>query len=146
MPRGSMVIRTDTILHIWLQPSCSLFGHKPLIGLLNIKSQADIVNLRLLRFKEKISYQKFTIFYKLGKTNFFADIALRSPCYHKRQRQLQRSCYLISQSIMEENNFEDVVLATITCSFIKQIPINAFMQNWVKTVLCKEKIFRKQFH
>ena len=53
--------------------------HKPLCGLLNDKSLEEITNLRLLKMKEKTLKWKFTVVYKPGKKNFFADFTSRNP-------------------------------------------------------------------
>ena len=57
------------------EPLIVVVDHKPLCGLLNDKSLEEITNLRLIRMKEKTLKWKFTVVYKPGKKNFFADFA-----------------------------------------------------------------------
>ena len=53
--------------------------HKPLLGLLNERSLADISNRRLLNLKEKTLSFNFKILHVLGKRHLGADAASRYP-------------------------------------------------------------------
>ena len=61
--------------------------HKPLIGMW-AKSLPDIANVRLQRFKEKLTGYNFKIEWREGKTNEIADALSRAPVFQPKKRRL----------------------------------------------------------
>ena len=46
---------------------------------MNDKTLDDVTNARLFKLKERMMRWKFTVVYRPGKVNFFADFASRNP-------------------------------------------------------------------
>ena len=53
--------------------------HKPLCKILGDKAMEDITNSRIFKFKERTLPWKFSIVYRPGKVNYFADCMSRNP-------------------------------------------------------------------
>ena len=56
-----------------------VMDHKPLCKILGDKAMEDITNSRILKIKERTLLWKFSIVYRPGKLNYFADCTSRNP-------------------------------------------------------------------
>ena len=54
--------------------------HLPLVGIFR-KPLAELENMRLLRFRERLTHFSFTVSYAEGKTHFIADALSRAPVF-----------------------------------------------------------------
>ena len=52
----------------------------PLVGIFR-KPLAELENMRLLRFRERLTHFSFTVSYAEGKTHFIADALSRAPVF-----------------------------------------------------------------
>merc|ERR1712030_86686 len=53
--------------------------HKPLCKILGDRAMEDITNSRIFKLKERTLMWKFSIVYRPGKVNYFADCMSRNP-------------------------------------------------------------------
>ena len=78
--------------------------HKPLIGMW-AKSLPEIANVRLQRYKEKLTAYNFKIEWREGKTNEIADALSRAPVFPAPEKELKPEysdvCYAITT--LQEN-------------------------------------------
>ena len=124
-------------------PLIIVVDHKSLVGLLNDKSLDDVANTRLFRLKEKTIPWKFTVIYKPGKTNLFADATSRNPCNMEEKGSVvvtDRSGDNTDSVKVEEVHMEDnedpekSVVTSVKTTFTKQMPMKAVTWELLKTV------------
>ena len=123
--------------------------HKPLCGLFNDKSLEDITNTRLLKIKEKTLKWKFTVMYRPGKKNFFADFASRNPRTEENSVDVLEASSETPASegpvyssspqqgfclSKEESQDEISLVSSVSAMFRKQLPFKAVTWELVKSV------------
>ena len=77
--------------------------HKPLLGLLNDKSLADIENPRLLMLKEKTLWFNFNVIHVAGRLNSGPDYISRTAGAETTTKEARVGCILALASIMSDS-------------------------------------------
>ena len=106
--------------------------HKPLLGVLNNRSLADIANRRLLNLKEKTLPFKFEIVHISGRKNSGADAASRYPS----PSQLASNC-----NDDEDEADNDAIVASMTSSL--QVITNVTTWDMVKEGTARDKTMQQ---
>ena len=94
--------------------------HKPLLGILNDKSLAEIDNPRLLMLKEKTLWFRFTVIHVSGKTHLGPDYMSRQGQHDKWQTETKKEIRLhlimgLAMSDKQDNLTRDIDKGLATC-------------------------------
>ena len=123
-------------------PLIVVVDHKPLVGFLNDKTLDDVANARLFKLKEKMMRWKFTVVYKPGKVNFFADFASRNPASSQDPELSVPEAGGLCD-VAEEDVQDRALIATIATVFKKQLPIKAVTWDLVKSVTKNDEVVQQ---
>ena len=84
--------------------------HKPLLGILNDKSLADIENPRLLMLKEKTLWFNFDVIHVAGRLNSGPDYISRTAGAETTTKEARVGCILAMASVMDDPEAETVTI------------------------------------
>ena len=84
--------------------------HKPLLGILNDKSLADIENPRLLMLKEKTLWFNFNVIHVAGRLNSGPDYISRTAGTETTTKKARLACILALASVMDDTEAETVTI------------------------------------
>ena len=84
--------------------------HKPLLGILNDKSLADIENPRLLMLKEKTLWFNFNVIHVAGRLNSGPDYISRTAGTEATTKEARVGCILALASVMDDSEAETVTI------------------------------------
>ena len=119
-----------------------MVDHKPLVGLLNDKTLDEVANARLFSMKEKMMPWKFTVIYRPGTKNSFADATSRKPCptggkdsVEDQEASESKVNSVVAEEYIDitENEQEESIVASLTLAFMKQFPVKAVTRELVKS-------------
>ena len=115
--------------------------HKPLLGLLNDKSLADIDNPRLLMLKEKTLWYNFDVVWVPGRTNSGPDCMSRTTNKEDTTKQARINCILGFSQTDSDSSYNDALVyeADIIDSVVASLsPVEAITFEKVKEEVQKD--------
>ena len=106
---------------------------------MNDKTLDDVANARLFKLKEKMMRWKFTVVYKPGKVNFFADFASRNPASSQDPAHEAGGLGHDTEADVQDQD----LISSIATVFRKQLPLKAVTWDLVKSVTKNDEMSQK---
>ena len=118
--------------------------HKPLLGILNDKSLADIENPRLLMLKEKTLWFNFNVLHIAGRTNSGPDYMSRIPGPESSKREARVNLILgLAGSITEDDNetvtVEDTHIIDGVVASLSSLPVQPITFEDIKREVARDQ-------
>ena len=116
--------------------------HKPLLGLLNDKSLADIKNPRLLMLKEKTLWFTFNVIHVAGRLNSGPDYISRTAGSETSTKEARVGCLLALAKVMSDSDTVMIVDTDIidgVVASLNSLPIQAVTFEDIKREVSKDQ-------
>ena len=116
--------------------------HKPLLGLLNDKSLADIENPRLLMLKEKTLWFTFNVIHVPGRLNSGPDYISRTAGSDASTKEARVGCLLALASVMSDSDtvmIQDIDIIDSVVGSLNSLPVQAVTFEDIKREVSRDQ-------
>ena len=116
--------------------------HKPLLGIINDKSLADIENPRLLMLKEKTLWFNFKVIHVAGRLNSGPDYISRTAGAETTTKEARVGCILALASVMDDSDsvsIEDSDIIDGVVAALGSLPVQAVTFEDIKREVSRDQ-------